>query len=146
MARSESTWLGILTPIQVNVPYGFVLSCSSSAEGGAFSRSKNKCPSTNQEWERAFLWGITTQIFSPKIVHFAYTCPKAFTITGHWPLACGRCWGRESKNVIFKLQKAPAFLVIKKWLKSKNILSCHLQFIDLIPDIINFSHIADFLT
>ena len=33
MARSESTWLGILTPIQVNVPYGFVFSCLSSVEG-----------------------------------------------------------------------------------------------------------------
>ena len=27
MARSESTWLGILTPIQVNVPYDRLLSC-----------------------------------------------------------------------------------------------------------------------
>ena len=27
MARSESTWLGILTPIQVNVPFGLVFSC-----------------------------------------------------------------------------------------------------------------------
>ena len=27
LARSESTWLGILTPIQVNVPFGLVFSC-----------------------------------------------------------------------------------------------------------------------
>jgi hypothetical protein len=27
LARSESTWLGILTPIQVNVPFGLVFNC-----------------------------------------------------------------------------------------------------------------------
>ena len=49
MARSESTWLGILTPIQVNVPYGFSIQLSKSSRGecSVLFRIRNKCPSTN---------------------------------------------------------------------------------------------------
>ncbi len=55
MARSESTWLGILTPIQVNVPYGPFIQFSKSGEGFMclFTCKEWEGPKTNMVFERS---------------------------------------------------------------------------------------------
>ena len=57
LAGSESTWLGILTPIQVNVPHGLLLNCQDSMKGFL------KCPFTFTGQMTGFLGGT----FSRKI-------------------------------------------------------------------------------
>ena len=57
IAGSESTWLGILTPIQVNVPHGLLFNCQDSMKGFL------KCPFTFTGQTTGFLGGT----FSRKI-------------------------------------------------------------------------------
>ena len=51
-AGSESTWLGILTPIQVNVPSGLVFNCQCTVRDDLF------VPSPLLNWDPCFVGGV----------------------------------------------------------------------------------------
>ena len=64
IACSESTWLGILTPIQVNVPHGLLFNCQITMKG------ITKYPFTFTGQTEAFLGGVFSEkmenvIFDP---------------------------------------------------------------------------------
>ena len=48
IARPGSTWLGILTPIQVNVPFGLVFNCQVTVKGNHVLLGEDRiiCPFT----------------------------------------------------------------------------------------------------
>ena len=59
LARSESTWLGILTPIQVTYLPLCLFSCQSPIEGiRSLFRGRNICPSTHTEQTRRFFYTL----------------------------------------------------------------------------------------
>ena len=59
LARSKSTWLGILTPTRVTYLVVCLFSCQCPRREMILSklRSWNMCPFTKRDWERVFLGG-----------------------------------------------------------------------------------------
>ena len=63
IAGSESTWLGILTPIQVNVPHGLLFNCQITMKG------ITKYPVTFTGQTEAFLGGVFSAKMENVIFH-----------------------------------------------------------------------------
>ena len=63
IAGSESTWLGILTPIQVNVPHGLLFNCQITMKG------ITKYPFTFTGQTEAFLGGVFSAKMENVIFH-----------------------------------------------------------------------------